>query len=386
MTHLPTARRLARLLLLLPALALAGCFSGEDFSACTRVGDRCGADQICVAVGRCALSEALTDAEPPPDAKTSPDEGAPEVLDLTGDLPEQIDANGRVVHIHNARLVAASTQILRARIIEIDGPLSADGLGRPGGGGGGGGAGASQESAPMPGPGGSPTAGAGQAGGVDAGGDGGQGSPGSPPGNARGGLGGTQDVPEGQPGADATFGRTCDRVGPSTPWLGDGGGAGGGGRGGSVPVAGCIGAGGGGGGAGGPGGGALLLSATERITVRGVLSARGLAGPVGDGAAGGPDCADCGACGVDDGRGGAGSAAAGPGQAGALDASAGGRGGAGSGGMILLQAPALVFEPNTALDVTGGGTAAGGGLIALVGEVQGDPLLEGTGPGLRCVP
>ena len=75
----------------------------------------------------------------------------------------------------------------------------------------------------------------------------------------------------------------------------------------------------------------------------------------------------------------------GPGTAGGpgADAGAGGPGGGGSGGMVLLQAPSLEFAPNTAIDVTGAG-AAGGGLVALYGRLQGAPLIEGPGAGLDC--
>lgn len=360
---------------------LAGCFSSEDFSACTQVGSPCGADLVCVAAGRCEPTQApdaeAVDLGPQQDAQARPP------LEIINEIPEFVDAEGRDVRILTGQLAGRNVRIINARTIEITRAIDASGRGSPGGAGGGGGGAGTRGGVTEAGQAGSATANAGS-GGAEQGGNGGQGSPGSRPGNAPGGRGGTLDMPDGEAGADAVFGGTCADADYTTARPGHGGGGGGGGRGGPAVESLCIGRGGGGGGAGGPGGGFLVFEASELITVRGVLSARGAPAPTEGAALAGGACATCGECAADAGRGGDGSAEAGPGAGDVQNGvGAGGLGGGGSGGMVLLQAPTLKFDPNTAIDVTGVGPA-GGGLIGLYGQRVGTPLLEGFGAGLSC--
>lgn len=359
------------------ALLPSGCFSGADFSACTAIGEPCGVALVCVAPGRCVPPAVEEDAEVPVDASPA-DAGGRLPLEIQNEIPDFVDAEGRDVVLLTGRLAGRGARIVGARTIRIEQPIDASGLGFKGGAGGGGGAAGTLGGQTRPGEGGSATANAGSEGG-QAGGDGGQGSPG--PGNAAGGLGGELGEPDGRGGADAVFGGGCVDIPSARP--GNGGGGGGGGRGAPPAEGTCSGGGGGGGGAGGPGGGLLVFEASERIVVRQVIRSQGLPALVDGGQPGGGACATCGDCGPDDGNGGEGSAEAGPGLAGGVGAGRGGRGGGGSGGMVLLQAPVIEFAPNTAIDVKGVGMG-GGGLIALHGEVVGDPLLAGYHPDLYC--
>ncbi|MCB9549686.1 MAG: hypothetical protein H6706_28095 [Myxococcales bacterium] len=194
-----------RRLLILAALVQGGCFSGDDFSACTQVGQPCGRAQICVEPGVCAFVDAVDegvvqDRGQRPDARR---DAGTETLEFTEKLPPRLEADGADVALRTAEMEGASTLIQGARTIEVSQGIVADGRGSPGGGGGGGGAGATQGPAATGGAGGRSgrrwPAWRGRPG------DGGDGAPAAPPGNARGGAGGTLDAPDGQPGDEGTF-------------------------------------------------------------------------------------------------------------------------------------------------------------------------------------
>ncbi len=308
---------------------------------------------------------------------------------------------------------------IRAGTIRVAGTLDATGKGYPGGGGAGGGGGGDQLEQDGGNPGnrglggngflGSSAGSDGTPGRERRGGDGGAGgrgfaftigSPGFPGLGGNGANGGenathnpvgTDGLPGGYsaPGTNGDF-TVGDEVHP-----GFGGGGGGGGGGGHSRDVNSGGGGGGGGGSGGFGGGAIILRASQRLEVTGMLLAQGTLGT--NGAAGGfgqpyntPNDRSPG------GNGGTGASSGlittnnsgGLGGANACDTTgtqtgncsgAGGRGGdggAGAGGGILLRAP-LVSVSGTINNTGGGGATANGGTVKIYSTCGGQNV-KGT--------
>ena len=391
------ARLILRGVSLVVLASAPGCFSGDDFAVC-------GSNEVCA-----------PDVSPPGDATTG-DVGAEPADDCEGiDFSDTTLAGTFVCPTRTLVLSNLTTTHrdgtdltrleIHARRIEIQGTLSAHAAGDRGGGGGGGGAGATtmggtpagglaglvgtgadHEGEGTPGADGlhgGPTAGKGGRGGAGGGG----------PGEASGEPG----LPGTTPGSDGAAGRSGFQVAPGTAeseWKrrlckaealpGAGGGGGGGGAG--APVGTCgISPGGGGGGAGTPGGGALLLYATEAISVAGRIDVSGgnrQASPPEAQTGRGP-CgvtADCeAACdeGSEAGQGGRGGSSANTGHAGAPGGAAGaqppggrgGDGGLGSGGYVLLQAPEIIWGSSAALSLAGGdGSGENPGVLEVFGD------------------
>jgi hypothetical protein len=384
------------------ALGLGACFSGADFTDCPQ-GDECGTYHTCV-VGTCVPNFELENdtgstADARPDQSTATDLGDDglDILDLQGQvLFEDIDARGKRVLLGDNR-VTNEHLVINAAIIEVRGPIDADGAGKPGGGGGGGGAGGLLGDNPAGG-GGGLNADAGQGTAGHPGGRGGVGGSGLGEGAGQGGTPGTGDRPDGGDATPAIYlnGSPCADLNYFKP--GNGGGGGGGGRGSNGrdddtnPVCQISGGGGGGGGAGGPGGGAFALEATEKIIIGATISARGLPAPDAAHAPvhrGGTSCsagpaAQCPmqTCSDRTTRGGTGSDDTLPGIKGAPDAGNGGHGSAGSGGTVRLFAPDIVLNDGARFDVTGG--ANNPGAVMVLGTLDGiSPNSEGGAPVCR---
>jgi hypothetical protein len=366
-------------------VAIAGCFSGDDFDLCTEDA-HCGAGFVCSA-GACVTGGGV-----------GGDDGAGGGGDVTPEvtleeLGRTFAQENAIVTVPDLSLTARSATV-RARQILVIGRIDGDGAGYSGGGGGGGGA-AGKASEAVAGRGGASRDGRDGSEGrfTSVGGDGGRGGVGGGVGAAGGEGGLVGGLREGSAGTDAAYGTLAlgddacaDADAPSgEPRPGNGGGGGGGGAGSEC-------AGGGAGGAGAPGGGALRLEATERIVIRGSISLRGLAAAIERGAPSGePWCAttgndNCGACqgATPDGSGGDGASSSGDSGGGGLggtpvvDAepagSAGGPGGGGSGGTLVLDAPEIVWEPGATVDVGGSLGLQNAGAVHIV---------TGTEVGLR---
>ncbi len=229
------SRTIRRLTACLALSLIGGCFSGDDFSACTEIG-QCGLDGAGLALmcldGACV--------RPPVDGR--------ETVTLTGSLGSQ--------HTHTERLVRIEAVTLNESVLRVDADaivvadqIRGDGAGLPGGDGGAGG-GSSGDGAAV---------------------DGAQGLP-SRSETAGGGLGGVAGADEGDGGGAGAGGRhpvdePC-RLAFEMVEPGSGGGGGGGGGG----PAGCSGA------DGGRGGAAIVLRARRFIEIQAPLKAAGQPG------------------------------------------------------------------------------------------------------------
>jgi hypothetical protein len=444
---LPGLNRYATRWLALLALGLpggpAGCFSGDDFSTCTRDSE-CAGDR-CVS-GRCVAVATADAASTEGDATTGGDTGPGTDARPTGpDVALDDDCAGvnfdgpvarRVFYCPDRDVVIHDVTTgdpdglhekqfeLYARRIEIVGRLDAHGAGFRGGGGGGGGGGGAVGLTPIGGRrglvGNAETGDIGATAGTNgfpggpvpgAGGPGGHGGGNYTPASGTGGPSGMASGDSAGPGAD---GQQIEPGTDRSSWSavlcvrtarpGAGGGGGGGGAG--AVSTGCdAGPGGGGGGAGTPGGGALLLHATEAIVINGKLDVSGGDRQTGSSRVqvpGGPcgadqncvhPCDEASAPGV----GGQGGSSANSGHAGADGLTTrdgvhvggdGGDGGLGSGGHILLEAPEVIWAERAELNLTGGGqSTTNPGILVVVGHESGPNIPDrANAVGYLCDP
>lgn len=259
---------------------------------------------------------------------------------------------------------------ISARSISIQGVLDASGAGFVGGHGGGGGNGSTTVGA----------SGGGGVGGVNGGGNYGGGG-------GAGGLGGYDSANPnvtrqgwpggvGAAGGYAASGGQGDVSTDESVAMGSGGGGGGGG-GAGWNLSGTT-SGGGGGGAGNPGGGWIRLMASETVSIRGSLLAKGYSAARGNGGAGQAQSTP-GAGGAGGNASANGGSSGGAGVASVLgvcySSARAGDGGAGAGGGLLIRSP-VVELTDAMIDNRGGGNSVtnGGSLKVFYNDFQGGSL------------
>ena len=123
-----------RLVLLCAVSGLSSCFVADDFRDCDD-DEQCGSNRLCVD-HVCTFVEGRN-----PDDGVGADGGALETIVLDGQrLGTQNFPDARVI-LEGVTVPPGQILAVHATIIEVRGPVNADGAGKPGGGGGGAGAG-----------------------------------------------------------------------------------------------------------------------------------------------------------------------------------------------------------------------------------------------------